>query len=363
MVHYDLAFTILNHKPASVLDLGGARGYIAKILQNNGVPTVVMDRSEHCYNTRTINDFCIWDIENPPYPFKDKEFDFVFSNAVLEHVSPDKIDFVIREIGRIGNRSYHHGVPVSNEVSEAVFHEDSTHKIYKPHDWWIKKFADLTTNHTTEIYWETPGKPRVAPPGAGRIYNNPTKVAIGCGVDMIYYGWVNIDVFHETCEFVAKHNYYNYAPVDYAFALPFADNSVGMIFIPSIIGTLSDKLTSGLLSECYRMLQPGGIIRIVTIDAKKIFSGYVNEKDVGLRHIVKGVESSRTKLDDLMILYSGYHSFWDFESLSLYLGKFGFTDIAELTPFTSRSKTMKKETIVKYPDISLVLEGTKGDKV
>jgi SAM-dependent methyltransferase len=361
-VHHDLASSIIARKPASVLDLGGARGYIAKILQNNGIKVSVMDRSEHCYNTRAVDDFCVWDIENTPYPFEDKAFDLVYSNAVLEHISPGKIDSVIREIGRIGNRSYHNNVPISDEISKSTFKEDITHKIYKSHKWWISRFAKFAPGHSTEVFWETNKKENcVLPPMFGRVRKDNKKLNIGCGIDMIYYGWINIDVYHPLYGFVAKTHSYAYMPEKYVSGLPFADNDVDLIFVSGVFGQTEPAITDKLVSDCYRVLKPGGTIRVSSINAKKIFAHYVDGTDAGLRHIIRGVESPDTTMEDVMRMYAGHQHLWDSENMMSFLGEFGFTEVAETTPFNSRNKIMEQETIVKYPGISLVMEGIKGD--
>lgn len=353
--HHKLAKFILERKPSSVLDIGGARGYVAKILQNNGVKVSVMDRSEHCYNTRAIDDFHVWDMENTPYPFKDNEFDLVYSNAASEHTSLNKLDSVIREIGRIGKRSYHNTVPLSDKVPKSVFKEDSTHKIYKSQKWWSNKFKKLAPDHQAEIYWDNPDNKNVRIPGGdGKII----KINIGCGFDMFYYGWINIDT-HREYEGFAKHEYYKYITADYSLRMLLGDNLVDLIFI-SNVGTLPEETATNLLCECYRVLKPGGVIRVVTADAKKIFSHYIDGTDAGLRHIVRGIESSETTLDDVMKLYIGCQNFWDSKNLKDFLEKFGFEEISQTTPFKSRSKIMEQQTIVKYPDISLVMEATKG---
>lgn len=353
--HHKLAEFILGRNPESVLELGGARGYIAKILQNHGISVTVMDKSEHCYNTRAIDEFCLWDIENTPYPFKDKEFDLVYSSSVLEHISPDKLDSAIREIGRIGKRSYHNVVPMSDKVPKSVFDEDDTHKIYESQQWWLDKFGEFAPGHRVEVYWDNPDGKHVSVPGWD---GGLTKLNIGCGFNMIYYGWVNIDGDHGYVEF-ALYNSYKYLDTNSSTLIPLGNGVVDLIYIPNGIGALPIEPTNDLLSECHRVLKPGGLIRVVVIDARKIFTGYANHTSTGIQHIIHGIDSSKTTLEDIAKLYDGHHTFWDGEILEPYLMKFGFKEISKVSPFGSRSKIMEQQTIVKYPDISLVMEATK----
>ena len=68
--HYKTAEIILDRKPTSVLEIGGASGYICKILQAHGVPATCMDISDHCWHTRVINEFILWDATRTPYNTK-----------------------------------------------------------------------------------------------------------------------------------------------------------------------------------------------------------------------------------------------------------------------------------------------------
>jgi len=102
--HWKTVEIILERKPKSVLEVGGARGYIVKKLEDQGVKATCMDVSKHCWHTRATNSFVLHDATKKPWPFKDKEFDLCFSIAFLEHVPEDKVDTVIEEMCRVANR-------------------------------------------------------------------------------------------------------------------------------------------------------------------------------------------------------------------------------------------------------------------
>jgi len=44
--------------------------------------------------------------QNLPFPFKDKEFDYVISSHVLEHIKIDEVDLFIKELERIAKKGY-----------------------------------------------------------------------------------------------------------------------------------------------------------------------------------------------------------------------------------------------------------------
>jgi len=85
-IHWKTVEIILKRKPKSVLDVGGARGYIVKKLEDRGVRAVCMDISEHCWHTRATDSFILWDATKTPWPLKDKEFDLCVSIALFEHM-------------------------------------------------------------------------------------------------------------------------------------------------------------------------------------------------------------------------------------------------------------------------------------
>ena len=77
-----------------VLDLGC--GYTAN--KNATVVADVQDLSNFYKDKKFIK------IDEKKLPFKDKEFDFVITSHVIEHV--DDLDFFISEIERISNQGY-----------------------------------------------------------------------------------------------------------------------------------------------------------------------------------------------------------------------------------------------------------------
>jgi predicted SAM-dependent methyltransferase/glycosyltransferase involved in cell wall biosynthesis len=112
--HYKTAELILDRKPESVLELGGARGYICKILQSHGVPATCLDISPHCWHTRVIKEFILWDATEMPWkslviaarnpsvkegvverrritPITERTFDICFSIAFLEHIPENSV--------------------------------------------------------------------------------------------------------------------------------------------------------------------------------------------------------------------------------------------------------------------------------
>lgn len=82
--------------------------------------------------------------------------------------------------------------------------------------------------------------------------------------------WLNVDGFPDKN---VQH------VIDFSRPLPIGDNSVDGIFSEHVQEhfTLEDGIT--LLSECHRILVPGGWIRVIMPDAEKVLRTYLNEPD------------------------------------------------------------------------------------
>jgi len=113
---------IINKKLAEnsnwkVLDLGC--GYTAN--KNATVVADVQDLSNFYKDKKFIK------INEKKLPFKDKEFDFVITSHVIEHV--DDLDFFIKEIERISNQGY---IELPSKLGDNLVFENLT-----DHIWWF----------------------------------------------------------------------------------------------------------------------------------------------------------------------------------------------------------------------------------
>lgn len=93
--------------PKSVLDVGGAYGYIVKHLLDKGIYAICMDISHWAGEQaeKIIPEhFVRHDMRDTPYPFKDKEFDVVYCEGVLEHIEDSAVDRIMAEFERISHK-------------------------------------------------------------------------------------------------------------------------------------------------------------------------------------------------------------------------------------------------------------------
>lgn len=93
------------------------------------------------------------------------------------------------------------------------------------------------------------------------------RLNLGCG-HAIKEGWVNIDRDAHPGVFVH----------DLSTPLPFEDGSVEEIYSEHFIEHINEETACKLLEECYRVLAPGGRIRISTPDLDTLVESYLFKK-------------------------------------------------------------------------------------
>jgi predicted SAM-dependent methyltransferase len=359
-VHFTTVDRIMSMKPTSVLELGGARGYVAKKLIAIGVPTTVIEISDHCFHTRAVEQLLQHDIEKSPYPFVDKQFDLVFSDSVMEHLHYDKIDAVIKEITRVSKRSLH-GIPLTDSgQSKEQFMGDNTHVIFESKSWWTAKFLEADPDHKVEISGDILGDAgnKVVLPPVSFDGSDIVKLNVGSFINMFYYGWSNTDIL-DIASF-ANHYGYIFKQHDSTKPFPVQDVVVDLIFTSHMLEHLKREDAERFLKECYRMMKPGAHIRIAVPSTGLLMQQYIDHDLDYLKHINPLAEKAKCDIDKFSeVALSNHLQLYDQCSLRFALERAGFKDISLSDPFHSRSAIMENETIVSHPTISLVMEATK----
>ncbi|MBW4626554.1 MAG: methyltransferase domain-containing protein [Brasilonema octagenarum HA4186-MV1] len=91
------------------------------------------------------------------------------------------------------------------------------------------------------------------------------KLNFGCG-DRYSSQWINID-FHSQDKNVIKYNLLK--------PLPFPDNSLDVVYSSHVIEHFSKEEGERIIEECFRILKPHGILRIVVPDLEQTCSEYL----------------------------------------------------------------------------------------
>ncbi len=369
--HNVIAKKILAYKPASVLELGCARGYVTKRIQDAGIRANGLEISRHCWLTRACDGIICKDFTQTPWPYKDHEFDLVFSQAVLEHVPENLLPAVIREMSRVAKRCVH-GIDFG--VGDDGF--DRTHVTLRGKIWWDAAFAQ---------HW-TPcgeGEPRVTvldkeelqagefPPevlhGDGKM-----KLNLGSHFQMFHHGWENLDRVMEWEPF-AKERGYKYKLVDITSGLPYGTGAVSLICLSHVLEHFDYPTGARLLAECRRVLDPAtGLIRVAVPDAQLLMTCYGSDTESigewggsGFRgslsdfdEVNDGCAAEDTPLMKLdALLNEGHKSTYDEQTLCLALTRAGFK--AHPQGFRkSLSAQMLREATDTFACLSLYAEGT-----
>lgn len=356
-LHYAIAEDVLKRNPQSILEVGGARGYICRILQSHGVKAVCMDISEHCLHTKAIDNFVLHDATVVPWKFKDGEFDLCFSKDFMEHLPEEKVSTVIKEMARVSHRGLHKitFAPLAPNDTDPT-HKDGT---IKPREWWLDKFKEVAPGYPVEVEEKDLGIYQIdlgkhAPP------DGLVKVNIGCFLDMFHYGWENLDS-QNLSEF-ARINGYIFRQVDVKNGIPKPDNSVDIILSSHMIEHLNREDGLKFLTECMRALKPNGLIRLAIPDTQLLCKKYLKREITEYKHVNVGVENAPDDVEALYhLLLAGHQTIYDYDSLKKVLEKTGFQKIKRMEAFKSQSEAIQKQTIPAYPTLSCYAESFKPE--
>ena len=152
------------------------------------------------------------------------------------------------------------------------------------------------------------------------------------------------------------------------------DNSVDFIYLGQMIEHLNPIYeTPAFLSECYRMLKPGGLIRITTPDLELLIKAYIdNQMDIfnneqpqfyrdadrssKLAYIMYGACGPHCKWNN----YEGHMFLFTKQSMTAYLTKAGFKEIQFFyNAEESKSEDVSKEVVDEGMSHSFAVEAIK----
>jgi len=162
--------------------------------------------------------------------------------------------------------------------------------------------------------------------------NAVKKLQIGCGSNMLG-GWLNTDLFYKKDEIV-------YLDAGRIFPLP--DETFDYIYSEHIFEHLNFKQGLNMLHECYRILKPGGYLRLATPDMDFLMALHNDPKKSIHQEYIKW--SANRFIPDISNNFEeneylsafvinnffrdwGHQIIYNFESLKLILKKTGFLNI------------------------------------
>jgi predicted SAM-dependent methyltransferase len=93
---------------------------------------------------------------------------------------------------------------------------------------------------------------------------------VGCG-SKFNTNWVNVDMVSVSPDVIAT---------NLIKGIPFPDNSFSVVYHSQVLEHIPRDSAAGFIRECYRVLKPGGILRVVVPDLENIvdeYKKYLNE--------------------------------------------------------------------------------------
>jgi len=344
-VHWLTFDKVMEHNPKSILEIGAARGYMVKRFNDAGIRSKGLEISHHCQLTRVTNDVIEWDICNTPWPFHDKEFDLAFSTAVFEHIPEEHLPNIIRELERVSERGLH-GI----DFGENDDGFDKTHCTLRTKEWWAERMPVSQTFVDKELL-EKGNVTTHIPAG-----DNKVKINFGSFINMSYHGWINSDII-DLNQFASQHRY-KFLQLDVRQVLPFNEECVDLIYSSHMLEHLTKNEGLFFLRECYRVMKPGAVMRIVVSDAQRLINYYQDKQLSMFDEINDGCAGSDFESAKLWsLLFEGHKIAYDFDGIKSLASSTGFK--VEKKSFGVGNDQIIKETMDMLPEISLFVELTK----
>jgi SAM-dependent methyltransferase len=163
------------------------------------------------------------------------------------------------------------------------------------------------------------------------------KLQIGTGPNPLP-GWLNTDLLPDT---YPEHRH-KIVFLDAARSFPFDDMMFDYVFSEHQIEHIPERAARSMIKECFRILRPGGRLRIATPDLAAILGLYDKPLDQTGQHYVEwvmtrfrpnvGSGNKRCYVINHMFTDHKHEFIYDFETLSAILADAGFAEILRRKP-------------------------------
>jgi len=175
----------------------------------------------------------------------------------------------------------------------------------------VKKFALTARDGAARL------RPVIARSTSRRRLSAATKLHLGSG-DNVLSGWANLDLLGGN----------GVLSLDLTKPLPVDSNSIDFIFTEHFIEHITRAQGAGLLADCYRVLRPGGVIRISTPSLRKLVSEYTSGR-VEEWGDVEWLPSTPCQMVNEGVRDWGHQFVYDHEEMHLLLKEVGFRQIVD----------------------------------
>ena len=162
-----------------------------------------------------------------------------------------------------------------------------------------------------------------------------SKLHLGCGTNILKGGWANIDLSGGL----------NVIKWDCTKRLPVKSGTIRLIFSEHFLEHINMQEGRKFLSECYRVIQPGGVLRISTPNLKKCIDeyllGYASEwRNIEYSENTGPLYTPCRMMNESMRLW-GHKFVYDLEELNKLLKEIGFSSVTEVAWHESKHEELK----------------------
>lgn len=153
-----------------------------------------------------------------------------------------------------------------------------------------------------------------------------------------------------------------------ATALPFATDSASVVYSSHMLEHLSREQAQAFLSEAFRILQPGGWLRLVVPDLRRRAESYLSGAtgaDEFVESLIMASPRPRTLLERATFVLTGpRHHLWMYDEASLgrSLRAAGFATVVELRPGETRLPDPGSLDLSERAEESIYLEAQKAPR-
>jgi len=141
-----------------MLDAGTGNGALTRLMRQHGKNAYGIELSravleKECPDLLSKNYVEPGILTNLPY--EDNSFDLVMSSDVLEHIHPEEVDQVVKELVRVSRRHLFLSISLKGHTKATADKDDEAHRhtMLRPREWWHAIFRKHGAVVNEEMLW------------------------------------------------------------------------------------------------------------------------------------------------------------------------------------------------------------------
>lgn len=142
----------------TMLDAGTGNGALTRLMRQHGKNAYGIELSravleKECPDLLSKNYVEPGILTN--LPFEDNSFDLVMSSDVLEHIHPEEVDQVVKELVRVSRRHLFLSISLKGHTKATADKDDEAHRhtMLRPREWWHNIFRKHGAVVNEEMLW------------------------------------------------------------------------------------------------------------------------------------------------------------------------------------------------------------------